>query len=51
MIKEHHRVVVAVDFPSENLVTGDVGSVVHVYPETQAYEVEFTTLEGITAQS
>jgi hypothetical protein len=49
MIKEHDRVVLAVDVPSESLVTGDVGSVVHVYHDGQAYEVEFTTLEGKTA--
>jgi len=35
--------------PSEGLVEGDVGTVVHVYRDGQAYEVEFTTLEGQTA--
>ena len=49
MIKEHDRVVLAVDVPSESLVAGDVGTIVHVYRDTQAYEVEFTTLEGKTA--
>ena len=49
MIKEHERVVLAATVPSEGLVAGDVGTVVHVYRDGQAYEVEFTTLEGQTA--
>jgi len=49
MIKEHDRVVLAAVVPSEGLVAGDVGTVVHVYRDGQAYEVEFTTLEGKTA--
>ncbi len=49
MIKEHDRVVLATAVPSESLVAGDVGTVVHVYRDGQAYEVEFTTLEGKTA--
>ena len=49
MIKEHDRIVLVVDVPSESLVAGDVGTVIHVYRDGQAYEVEFTTLEGKTA--
>lgn len=49
MIKEHDRVVLVETVPSEGLVAGDVGTVVHVYRDGQAYEVEFTTLEGKTA--
>ena len=49
VIKEHDRVVLAATVPSEGLVDGDVGTVVHVYRDGQAYEVEFTTLEGKTA--
>ncbi|MGP0594658.1 DUF4926 domain-containing protein [Nitrospira sp. T9] len=49
MIKEHDRVVLVVDVPSEGLVAGDVGTIVHVYQDKQAYEVEFATLEGKTA--
>ena len=49
MIKEHDRVVLATTVPAEGLVAGDVGTVVHVYRDGQAYEVEFTTLEGKTA--
>ena len=49
MIQEHDRVVLVTAVPGEGLVTGDVGTVVHVYRDGQAYEVEFTTLEGKTA--
>jgi len=48
-IQEHDRVVLAATVPSEGLVEGNVGTVVHVYRDGQAYEVEFTTLEGQTA--
>lgn len=48
MIKGHDRIVLAVDVSSVGLVAGDVGTVVHVYPNGEAYEVEFTTLEGET---
>lgn len=49
MIREHDRVVLVIDASSEGLVAGDVGTVVHIYRDGQAYEVEFTTLEGKTA--
>jgi hypothetical protein len=49
MLKEHDRVVLAADVPAEGLVAGDVGTIVHVYRDGQAYEVEFFTLEGKTA--
>ena len=49
MIKEHERVVLTADMPAERLQTGDVGTVVHVYENGQAYEVEFVTLDGRTA--
>ena len=48
-IKEHDRVVLKSDLPAEGLKAGDVGSVVHIYRDGLAYEVEFTTLEGKTA--
>ena len=35
--------------PSESLEEGDVGTVVHVYKDGEAYEVEFVTLDGHTA--
>jgi hypothetical protein len=49
MIKEHERIVLKVSLPAEGLEAGDVGTVVHVYRDGRAYEVEFTTLEGKTA--
>ncbi len=49
MIKEHDRVVLKIDLPSEGLKAGDVGTVVHLYRDGLAYEVEFTTLSGDTA--
>jgi Domain of unknown function (DUF4926) len=49
MIKEHERVVLTALVPSEGLEPGDVGTIVHVYRDGLAYEVEFTTLDGRTA--
>ena len=49
MIKEHDRVVLKTDLPAEKLEAGDVGTVVHIYRDGLAYEVEFTTLDGSTA--
>jgi Domain of unknown function (DUF4926) len=49
MIKEHERAVLKVDVPAEGLKAGDVGTVVHIYGDGKAYEVEFVTLEGRTA--
>jgi hypothetical protein len=49
MIKEHERVVLKTNLPKEKLEAGDVGTVVHIYRDGLAYEVEFTTLDGSTA--
>jgi hypothetical protein len=49
MIKEHDFVVLGSAVPDEGLVPGDVGTVVHIYRDGQAFEIEFTTLEGKTA--
>jgi hypothetical protein len=49
MIKEHERVVLMTPVPAEALEAGDVGTVVHVYADGRAYEVEFLTLDGRTA--
>jgi hypothetical protein len=49
MIKEHDRIVLKAPLPSVGLEAGDVGTVVHLYRDGKAYEVEFTTLEGKTA--
>lgn len=49
MIKEHERVVLTAPIPEEGLEPGDVGTVVHIYRDGQAYEVEFVALDGHTA--
>jgi hypothetical protein len=49
MIKEHDRIVLKTPVAAEGLEAGDVGTVVHVYRDGLAYEVEFTTLNGDTA--
>ena len=49
MIEEHHRIALIADLPAQSLKAGDVGTVVHVYPGAQAYEVEFVALDGKTA--
>ena len=49
MIREHDRVVLTAPVPKERLEIGDVGTVVHVYADGKAFEVEFTTLGGGTA--
>ena len=49
MIKEHERAVLTTPVPDAGLEAGDVGTVVHVYRDGQAYEVEFVTLDGHTA--
>jgi hypothetical protein len=48
-MKEHERVVLKAPVPAEGLEAGDVGTVVHVYQDGKAYEVEFLTLDGRTA--
>lgn len=47
-IKEHDRVVLTADLAGEKLAAGDVGTVVHVYREGKALEVEFVSLDGET---
>ena len=49
MIQEHERVVLTTSVLAEGLEAGDVGTVVHLYPDGRAYEVEFVTLGGRTA--
>ena len=45
-IREHDRVVLTTDLAGEKLAAGDVGTVVHVYQDRTAYEVEFVALDG-----
>jgi hypothetical protein len=49
MIKEHERIVLKTAVLAEKLEAGDVGTIVHVYDDGKAFEVEFTTLTGKTA--
>ncbi len=48
MIKEHDRIVLTAPVAKEGLVAGDVGTVVHIYADGKAYEVEFVALDGHT---
>ena len=48
MIKELDTVVLTHDILEHGLVSGDLGAVVHLYGDNQAYEVEFVTAEGRT---
>lgn len=36
------------DIPEDGLQAGDVGTVVHIYRQGEAFEVEFMTLDGGT---
>jgi hypothetical protein len=47
-IREHDRVILTRDFGGSGLVSGDVGTVVHVYEGGKAFEVEFISLSGDT---
>jgi hypothetical protein len=48
MLKEHERVVLTDAVPGDGLEAGDVGTIVHVYGDGKAYEVEFVALDGHT---
>lgn len=48
MIQEHDRVVLTVDQSDYGLFTGDVGRIVHIYADGEAYEVEFFRMDGRT---
>jgi hypothetical protein len=48
MIRELDTVVLTRDVAEHGLRRGDVGAVVHCYPDGVAYEVEFVTAEGAT---
>ena len=49
MFKEHDRIVLTTDISQEGLKSGDVGTIVHIYPQREAFDVEFLTLDGDTA--
>ena len=48
MIHEHDSVVLTQDLPHCGLQAGDVGVVVHIHADSDAYEVEFLSLVGAT---
>jgi hypothetical protein len=48
MFKEHALVVLTREIADADLTPGDVGTVVHVYADGAAYEVEFVDGEGAT---
>jgi hypothetical protein len=48
MLREHQRVILTAGVPSEGLEAGDVGTIVHIYSDGKAYEVEFVALDGHT---
>lgn len=48
VIREHDRVILTEPLPVHGLEPGDIGAVVHVYADGEAYEVEFVTLDGHT---
>lgn len=47
-IKEHDLIVLTDSLPEHGLEAGDVGTVVHVYEDDAAFEVEFIALDGET---
>jgi hypothetical protein len=47
-IKEHDSVVLARPLPDHGLQAGDIGAVVFVHREGEAYEVEFVAGDGST---
>ena len=48
MIKEHDRVVLAVDLADYQLLVGDIGTVVMIHQGGKGYEIEFFTVNGKT---
>ena len=45
-VQERDQVVVVEDLRNLSVRAGDIGTIVHVYPARQAYEVEFVSLTG-----
>ena len=48
MLQEFEQIVLTTDIPDEQLKAGDVGTIVHIYPQGLAYEVEFFSPAGNT---
>lgn len=47
-MNEHDTVVLNRSLPEHGLQPGDVGAIVHVYENEQAFEVEFVSGDGAT---
>ena len=47
-MKEHDRVVLKCDLSDQSLEAGDVGTIVHVYKNGEAFEIEFVSLDVAT---
>ena len=48
MLEEHDRVVLTDDFADPGLNAGDVGTIVHVHRDGEAFDVEFQAPDGDT---
>ena len=51
MLKEHEQIVLTADVlgdEGEELKPGDVGTIVHIHPDKEAFVVEFMVLDGGT---
>ena len=51
MFKEHEQIVLTTDVvgdEEEELKPGDVGAIVHIHPNEEAFVVEFMSLDGET---
>ena len=48
MITEHEQIVLLNDMPENGLLHGDLGTVVSVHNQGEAYTVEFMTVAGRT---
>lgn len=48
IIAEHDRAVLTVDLPDHALIAGDIGYVVHIHGDHEAYELEVMTGDGHT---
>ena len=49
MFAEHDRIVLTSDIGAADLRAGDVGTIVDVYRDSAAFEVEFLALDGHSA--
>ncbi len=48
MLRELETVILSHDIEEYNLEAGDIGTIVHVYNNNTAYEVEFIAEDGTT---